>query len=170
MFTRKETDLTRPRARDPLGLLHELSDVDRWFEPGMWPVFPAFRTRSAGQALTWFPEIDVFERDQRLVTRIDLPGLKKEDLKIEVTEQLLTISGERRREFEDRKEHVYRCEREYGRFVRTVPLPQGVAIDDVKATFLDGVLEVTMPLPAQLATPTRAIRIEDDAAGKKDAA
>jgi HSP20 family protein len=125
MFTKKETGLARSEsARDPFAMLRQMTaDFDRLFEPGAWPSFPVFRTRTAGEALTWVPEIDVFERDNRLVTRIDLPGLKKEDVKVEVTDHLLSISGERKREMEEQKEHVYRCEREYGRFVRTVPLP-----------------------------------------------
>lgn len=81
-----------------------------------------------------FPEIDVVERDNRLITRIDLPGLKKEDVKVEVTDGYLTISCERKTEAEEKKEHFYRCERQYGSFYRAVPLPEGVKVEDVKAT------------------------------------
>ena len=88
--------------------------------------------------------------------------MKKEDVKVEVTNGHLTISGERKTEAEERKEHYYRSEREYGSFYRTVPLPEGVKLDDVKATFADGVLEVSLPMPA--AKPeetTRKIEIQE---------
>ena len=80
------------------------------------------------------PGIDVFEKDNRLVTKIDLPGMKKEDVKVEVTDGRLTISGERRTEVEEKKEQFFRCERAFGSFYRSVPLPDGVKFDDVKAT------------------------------------
>lgn len=172
MFTKKATGLTRSAATpDPFAMLRQMTaDFDRWFEPGAWPAFPAFRTRTVGEALAWVPEIDVFERENRLVTKIDLPGLKKEEVKVEVTDHVLTISGERRREVEEKKEHVYRCEREYGQFVRTIPLPEGVGLEDVKATFNDGVLEVTMPLPARQETPVRNVKIEEGKPAAKTAA
>jgi HSP20 family protein len=171
MFAKKEAGLTKPAARDPFALLREMTDdFDRWFQPGVWPAFPAFRTRSAGEALAWVPEIDVFERDNRLVTRIDLPGLKKEEVKVEVTDHLLTISGERKQEVEEKKEHIYRCEREFGRFVRTIPLPEGVTLGDVKATFNDGVLEVTIPLPARPEAKVRSVTIEEGKPAAKTAA
>ena len=121
------------------------------FEGFEWPAFrwPALRSRPAVEGAKWFPEIDVFEKDNRLVTKIDLPGLKKEDVKVEVTDGHLAISGERKTEAEEKKEQFYRCEREYGSFYRAVPLPEGVKLEDVKATFADGVLEVSVPLPAK---------------------
>ena len=91
----------------------------------------------------------MFEKDNRLVTRVDFPGLKKEDVKVEVTDGHLALSGERKRETEEKKDTFYRSEREYGSFCRTVPLPEGVKLEDIKATFADGVLEVSVPLPAR---------------------
>jgi HSP20 family protein len=90
---------------------------------------------------------------------VDLPGLKKEDVKVEVADGNLTISGERKREFEEKKEHLYRCEREYGSFFRTVPLPDGAIVDDVRATFTDGVLEVSIPLPSQARVAPKTVEI-----------
>jgi HSP20 family protein len=112
-----------------------------------------------GAAFT--PAIDVFEKDNRLVTRVDLPGLKKEDVKVEVTDGYLTISGERKSEVEEKKDDFYRCERGYGSFYRTVPLPEGVKIEDVKATFSDGVLEVSVPTPAKPNAEVRTIEIQE---------
>ena len=103
---------------------------------------------SAGP-LTRSPRVDVFERDNRLVTRVDLPGMKKEDMAVEVRDGHLELSGEREHEKEERKGNVYRSECEYGSFYRTVPLPEGVTPEDVTATLSDGVLEVSVPLPAR---------------------
>ena len=109
----------------------------------------------------------MFERDNRLVTKIDLPGLKKEDVKVEVTDGHLAISGERKTEAEERKENFYRCEREYGSFYRAVPLPEGIKLEDVKATFADGVLEVSIPLPAKPEAKVRTVEVQDAPAGAK---
>ena len=160
----KRTELA---PRDPFTLLRQMtSDLDRVFESSTWPSFrwPSFRTPPAGEAATWFPEIEVFEKDHRLVTRIDLPGMKKDDVKVEVTDGQLAISGERKNEAEEKKENVYRCEREYGSFYRVVPLPDGVKLDDVKATFADGVLEVSIPLPAKPETKARKVEIQETTA------
>ncbi len=158
MPARTETSLARPGSfRDPFSVLRQFTDdLDRmWTAPFTTP----FRAFTSKEPVEWAPMIDVFEKDKRLVTRVDLPGLKKEDVKVEVIDGNLTISGERKREFEETKENVFRCEREYGSFFRTVPLPDGATFDDVKATFSDGVLEVTLPLPVQTKPAPRAVEI-----------
>lgn len=172
-MAKKDTTLVPKRAeRDPFALLREMrTEFDRFFnEPG-WPAvhWPAFRFGGGAEA-AWKPEIDVFERDNRLVTKIDLPGLKKEDIKVEVTDGHLAISGERKREEEEKGEEFYRCEREYGTFYRAVPLPEGVKLEDVKATFTDGVLEVSVPLPAKPEATVRKVAIEEPAKPKAAAA
>jgi HSP20 family protein len=159
MALKKQTALT---PRDPLTFLRQMtSELDRMFEAPGWPSFrfPLFRAKPPEAA--WFPEIDVFEKDNRLVTKIDLPGMKKDDVKVEVTDGHLAISGERKTEAEEKKENFYRCEREYGSFYRAVPLPEGVKLDDVKATFADGVLEVSIPLPAKIETKVRTVEVKD---------
>ena len=93
----------------------------------------------------WGPDVDVFEKKGQLVVRADLPGLSKEDVKVEITDTELTIEGERQSEKEEEKDGYYRSERSYGSFRRTIPLPEGVKTDRAKATCKDGVLEVTMP-------------------------
>jgi HSP20 family protein len=164
-MSKKEGGLTRSGAsRDPFSLLREItSELDRAFTESRWPSvqWPALRTRPAGSTAAWLPEIDVFEKDNRLVTKIDLPGVKKQDVKVEVTDGHLAISGERTSEVEEKKSKFYRWEREYGSFYRAVPLPEGVKLDDVKATFADGVLEVSVPLAAKPESRARSIQIQD---------
>ena len=91
-------------------------------------------------------------------------------MKVEVTDGYLTISGERKTEAEAKKEQFYRCEREYGSFYRAVPLPGGVKLEDVKATFADGVLEVSVPLPATAEPAVRKVEIQEASKAAKTAA
>ena len=95
----------------------------------------------------WVPAIEAFEKDGNLVVRADLPGLRREDVELDVNDGVLTIQGERKNEHEEKREGFFRSERRYGRFVRQLALPDGMTGDDAKATFTDGVLEVTLPLP-----------------------
>jgi HSP20 family protein len=93
------------------------------------------------------PQIEVFERENQFVIGADLPGVKKDDLNIEVTNDMLTISGERRDERDENREGYRHSERRYGRFYRSIPLPEGVTADNVQANYQHGVLEITMPKP-----------------------
>jgi HSP20 family protein len=157
----KETTLIPNRAeRDPFALIR--AEFDRFFNQSGFAGFgrPTFRIgRTTDEA--WTPQVDVFEKNNRLITRIDLPGLTKEDVKVEVTEGYLAIHGERKQQEEEKGEQFYRCERQYGAFYRAVPLPDGVKLEDVKATFADGVLEVSVPLPAKAEATVRKVAIEE---------
>jgi HSP20 family protein len=168
MAPKKETELVPKRFADPFALMREMtSEFDRWFREPARPFFrwPSMRRRPVSE-VGWYPEIDVFEKDNRLVTKIDLPGMKKEDVKVEVTDGQLAISGERKSEAEEKGDEFYRCEREYGSFYRSVPLPEGVKLEDVKATFADGVLEVSVPLPARPESKVRKVEIQESAKTK----
>ena len=173
MATRKEeTAMTPTRfGRDPFGVLRQMaSEFDRVFDEPFWPSFGRpLKGFLAPRTTTWSPEIDVFEKDNRLITKIDLPGMKKEDVKVEVADGWLTIFGERRNEVEEKKENYYRCEREFGNFYRAVPLPENVKFEDVKAAFADGVLEVSVPLPAKVEPKPRNVQIEEPAKAVKAA-
>jgi HSP20 family protein len=147
-----------------------LSEFDRFFDRPFFETgfgWPAFRSLPEAKGSKWVPEVDVFERNHALVTRIDLPGTKKEDIKVEVTDGHLAISGERKKETEETKDNVYRAERSYGSFYRVVPLPKGVKSEEVKAEFTNGVLEVTMPLPDKAAPAARQIPIGESTPAKE---
>ena len=149
------------KAPSPFGLLRQMtSELDRVFDdPWTWR-WPALQIDNA----MWAPKVDVLEKDNRLITRVDLPGVKQEDVSVEVTDGQLTLSGERKIETENKNNgNVYRAECEYGSFYRTVPLPQGVKAEDVKATFANGVLEVSVPLPAQAKTNGTKIPVQSAA-------
>jgi HSP20 family protein len=168
---KQETIVPTRTTRDPFARLRQMtSEIDRMFEA--WPSirWPSFGQFARPESVAWSPNIDVFERDNRLVTRVDLPGMKKEDVSVEVTDGHLALSGERKRDFEEKKDNFYRTEREYGSFYRAVPLPEGVKLEDVKATFANGVLEVSVPLPARPEARARKIQIEEPKAAGKSAA
>lgn len=97
----------------------------------------------------WSPSVDVVKHDGDLVLRADLPGIKPDEVKIEVEGDVLTVSGEHREEKEEKKENYVRRERRFGSFSRSMVLPHGVKPDDIEAKSEDGVLEVTIPMPRE---------------------
>jgi HSP20 family protein len=97
----------------------------------------------------WVPAMDLMEADDHFVLRADLPGLGEDDVSIEIQDNTLTISGERKSEHEERQRGWYRLERSFGRFSRSLTLPEGVDADAVSAEFDQGVLEVRIPKPQE---------------------
>ena len=97
----------------------------------------------------WIPAMDLVETDNDFVLRADLPGVAEGDVNIELEDNVLTVSGERKSEHEERKEGYYRVERASGSFSRALTLPEGVDPDRVTAKFEHGVLEVRIPKPEQ---------------------
>ncbi len=107
-------------------------------------------TPGNGQALRrWVPAMDLIETETSFVLKADLPGMSEADVNIELENNVLTISGERKAEHEERQAGYYRVERSFGAFRRALTLPEGVDPEAVAATFTNGVLEVTVPKPAQ---------------------
>jgi HSP20 family protein len=109
---------------------------------------PGFRRRGWYNEFAWVPEMEVTEREGRLKIHVDLPGLKKEEIAVTVTDGYLTIEGERKYETEKQENERFHTERTYGKFVRTFALPEGVTPTEIAATYENGVLEVMVPLPA----------------------
>ena len=109
----------------------------------------------------WSPRIEMSEEDGKVRISADLPGLIKDDVKVDITEDAVLIEGERKYEHEQREEGVYRSERGYGQFRRQIPLPEGVKSETAKANFKNGVLEVTMEAP-QIAKNRRRIQIQGE--------
>lgn len=189
MFTKKDPEEpkteegTEERAlswRDPLGpsltapfppLRRFMEDMERMFEDfGRGLPTPSFWRLPEMGKFAWAPELEVFEKKGMLMVRADLPGLTKDDVKVEIRENELTIQGERKTEHEEKKEGYYRSERRYGTFNRTVRLPEGVKVDKAKATFENGVLEVTLPVPAREEPKVHKVAIEGVKAKKVQAA
>jgi HSP20 family protein len=102
-----------------------------------------------GHERAWTPAIDVVREDDHLVLRADLPGIKPEEVKLEVEDDILTVSGEHRESKEVEDKQYVRRERRYGSFSRSMALPPGIDAKEIKATTHDGVVEVTIPLPKE---------------------
>lgn len=100
-------------------------------------------------SMRWAPAMDLVEKDQSYELTADLPGLSQDDVSIEVEDNVLTISGERKHKTEQKEGNFYRAERAYGSFSRSVTLPQGVDPDQINANFENGVLRLEVPKPAQ---------------------
>ena len=142
----RELETFRQRMDDLFGDLSE-----RFFGPGE-------RERSVWGTEGWTPAIESHIDKDMLVVKADLPGIDPKEVSISVTGNQLTIEGERKREEKkEEKDYVYR-EVAYGKFSRTMTLPEGVDADQVKANYKDGVLEITMPAPKQIAS--KKIQIE----------
>jgi HSP20 family protein len=109
----------------------------------------------------------VFQRGDELVIRADLPGLNKDDVKVDVKDDALIIQGERRQHREEERQGIYRSERIYGNFQRWIPLPDGAITDQAKAHFSNGVLEVVMPAPPEHVTRGRRLDITEGTSSKK---
>jgi HSP20 family protein len=116
-----------------------------------WEPYRLFNTPAQPTAALrrWLPATDVVEREDSYALHVDLPGLAEEDVKIEVADRVLTISGERKSESESEKDGYRRIERAFGSFSRRLTLPEGVDAETISAKFDRGVLEVSIPKPEQ---------------------
>lgn len=112
-----------------------------------------------GNAFAWAPKIDVMQQGNELTVRADLPGVRPDDVTVEIGDDAIAISGERRQERAEETDGAYRYETTYGTFWREIPLPEGALVDQAKATFKDGVLEVRVPAPPAQVSRGRRIEI-----------
>ncbi len=106
------------------------------------------------------PSIDVYEEKDTVVVKAELPGMKKEDIEVNLAGDTLTIKGEKKQEEEVKEDHYYRRERSYGSFLRSVALPCEVKSGEIKASFKDGVLEVRLPKTEEAKKKEIAVKIE----------
>ena len=148
----------------PFSLMRQMQDeVDRWFNRiGLdrgWTSPSTWLSRAGEQMGDWTPAIDAFQRGNEFVIRADVPGMSRTDLTVEIGDDALTIRGERKHEHNEDREGVFWSERSYGSFSRVVPLPPGAISDSAKATFTNGVLEVTVQAPSADARRGRKVDI-----------
>lgn len=143
-------------ARELQSLQHE---VNRLFGS----VFDAPTGAGNGGSRRWIPAMDLVEEGDHYVLRADLPGLSEDDVKVELEDNVLTISGVRKSEHEERKEGYHRVERASGQFSRALTLPEGVDPDSIKAHFKNGVLEVRVPKPEERKPRRVAISVGEEA-------
>jgi len=150
----KETAIARPEANDffapilpfgrffgvrPFALMREFTDeMDRMFK--------AAPLGEGAELTAWAPTVDVTRCNGDLVVTAELPGLKKEEVKVEMTEDTLVIEGERKREHKIDHEGYHKVERSYGKFYRAIPLPKEAKTELAKAELTEGILKVTVPV------------------------
>jgi len=148
-MTTKRKELTEVVPRRELSLLDEMDRVfDSFFHHGWmrpfreaWPDWARFEeTFGLGT-----PRVDVLDREEEVLVRAEVPGVEKKDLNVELSGQMLTIHGERRREEKEEKGKYFRSEMAHGIFSRTIRLPEEVLLDKATADFKDGILEVHLP-------------------------
>ena len=132
------------------GRLTNLRDeIDRLFEA------PLAELTHASQLMSgWTPALDLYEDKDNIFVKVELPGMKREEIEVSLHEGMLSISGERKSESEHKDAEVYRTERFFGRFQRTITLPAPVAGDKVRGSYKDGILTITLP-KAKEAKPKR---------------
>lgn len=141
--------------------LRSLRDFDKWFEEVLpRPFTPFFPRMRAGIDEDLMPDVDMFESNGDLVLKAELPGIKKEDIEVTLTDGSITISGEKKKEDEVKKKDYYKLERSYGSFSRTFSLPTEVKGGEAKSTFKDGVLEVRIPKSEEAKSKEVKVKIE----------
>jgi HSP20 family protein len=160
----------------PFSMLRRITDdMDRLFESFGFgrPALSSDVVRAALPTYTgesawglWSPRIDVRERDGRLSIAVDLPGVRKDEVNVEITPEAVTIQGERRQEWTSDERGYYRRERSYGNFQRTIALPEGANIDSAAASFRDGVLHIDIQVPQR---PMQGRKLEIKEASRSEA-
>jgi HSP20 family protein len=154
----------------PFSFMRRFSEqMDRLFEDfGFGPTIGTEFGRVNGlQDSLWSPQVEVFERGNQLVVRADLPGLTRDDINVDITDEAIVLQGERNQESVENEKGFYRSERSYGSFYRTIPLPEGIDAEAAKATFRNGVLEIIMPVLAQAKKQSRRVEISDSSTEPK---
>jgi HSP20 family protein len=138
-------------------------DMDRMFEDffdrRMRPWWPE-RWLRGGERELEAPKVDLYEEKDDIVVKAELPGIDKENVEVNLSDHMLTIKGEKKKEEEIKEENYYRSERSYGSFLRTLELPKGIQEDKVKASFKNGVLEIRLPKTEE--AKTREIKVKVD--------
>lgn len=148
----REKSMARRSAADPFMTLHQ--EIDRLFDDFMrgWPAID--------RAAEFVPQMDVTESDKEIEITVELPGLEEKDLQVNVADNILTITGEKKAEKEEKNKNYRLYERSYGSFSRSIELPAGIDADAIKASLSNGVLKVTVPKPA----PAQVKKVEVKAA------
>jgi len=148
-ISKKKEDEVAVEREAPSRMLSPFEEMDRmmesffprrWMQPFRWemPHFPEL-------AELKMPKVDIIDRDTEIVVRAELPGVAKDDIDLSITDNTVTIKATTSHEEKEEKGNYYRCEISRGSFSRTVALPGDVDADNAKASFNDGILELTMP-------------------------
>jgi HSP20 family protein len=156
-----QTPLFRGRSLfhlNPFSLMRQFTDeLDRLFNQA-----PAVRTEGA-ENWAWSPVIEVKEKGGKLLLSAEIPGVRKEDVKVTIDNGMLRVEGEKKEEKEEKRDGYYHSERSYGTFYRSIQLPEGAKAEQATARFNNGVLEVTVPIP-EAKTKSQNVPIQEEGA------
>jgi HSP20 family protein len=155
------------KAKDLLNVETEigplnLRDVDEWYSDLYQIPFAALRLPKP-RSFNFDdinPVTDMFEESDDLVLRAEIPGIKKEDIEVTITENTISISGEKKKETEAKRKNYYKWESSYGSFCRTFRLPKEVQLNKVKSSFKNGILEIRMPKSEEAKSKEVKVKIE----------
>jgi HSP20 family protein len=166
----REQDKRREKERKALAPWRPLADMSRW-ERDMEQIFDDFFTRRLRpfwdeRRWPWrgtqmsVPAVDLYEEKDQIIAKAELPGIEKDDIQVNITDHLLTIMGEKKKEEEIKEKAYYRAERSYGSFSRTVELPSEIQFDKARASFKNGVLEIRLPKSEEARKKEVKVKVE----------
>jgi HSP20 family protein len=152
-------------TQEPRRFLAPFEEMERWFDeafrrPFFFPWMSRFRFPEFGGLREFSPTVDIFEEGNDVVVKAVLPGMGKDDIDVNVTDDVITISGEKKTEEKVEKKDYFRLERSYGSFSRSLTLPAETQTDKVKATFKDGILELRIPKTEAAVQKVKKIKID----------
>ncbi len=136
--------------------IQDLNEMDRFFDDWHRPA----RYRAEHGSLDWLPAVDILEADDHVEIRAEIPGLSETDVHVSVTDDVLTLKGEKKHESEEKAPKYHRVERSYGRFQRSFTLPSNLNPEDIKAKFTNGVLTVSIPKVEKVKPKEIQVRVE----------
>jgi len=148
----------------------DLEDIDRWFED--WAGRPLSR-RLPFKEMEWAPSMEMFDKEDKFIVRAELPGMKEEDVDVCVSDNILTVKGEKKSSSEIKEEDYHFSEMSYGSFSRSITLPSTVNTEKITASFDNGVLEIDLPKsaevkPKKITIAVKAKKKETKAKNKKN--
>ena len=141
----------------PFEDLMNMSNFDDFFGNILGGKFPLQRSRDDSE---WIPRVDISENDEGILVRADAPGMSKDDVKITLNENVLTIVGEKKAERDEKKENYHRIERVFGKFQRSFYIPTNVDAEKISAAYNNGVLEVVLPKKEEAKPKEIPIKVE----------
>jgi HSP20 family protein len=161
--SKKESRELTPQ--EPRRFLSPLDEMERWFEesfrrPFFSPWMPRFRLPELGLMREFSPNVDIFEEGNEVVVKAELPGMGKDEIEVNITDDVITISGEKKHEEKIDKKDYFRLERSHGSFSRSMTLPVETQSEMAKATFRDGVLEIRIPKTEAAVEKVKKIKID----------
>ncbi len=165
MATKKRESEKMVRV-EPSSVLSPFEDMERWVEDMFRRPFPFLGSHSWPRLHRWNEvdqvraAADLFDDGKNVVLRVELPGIKKDEIEVTVTADLVTISGEKKKESKVKKKDYYRLECSSGSFTQSFRLPAGVVMDKAKAKFEDGVLSVQIPKTEQAKKDVKQVKVE----------